>query len=203
MGGVERLRRRVENGIGDLTGGRGLPDGGDAEVRELHHPGARHQDVGRFDVFVDHPRAVAESERIGDGEDHIDGLPPRHRALGIEEILKRPPRQVLHDQIGLVVQPRVAGAERRHDVGVIGRAAHRQPFPVEPATAGVIYGSQYLYRHPAVEIDLQGGVDGGEAAGADLLVVVQALDAEIDLTSHRTRPPSPELLLQRRHHSRA
>ena len=129
-GGVE-VRGLVDGGAARLLGGEVLrrPDDRsrlghlarragacDAEVHHLHAALAVHDHVVRLDVAVDDPVPVREAERREDLARVVDRDAERRRAARDEQLLQRPPLDVLHRD---VVRPlRVAAVVDRDDARV-------------------------------------------------------------------------------------
>ena len=160
-----RLARRA-GVLGDLLVHR-RAHRGDAEVADLHLPGAGDEDVRRLDVAVDDAVAVGVGEaprRL-----HQDRQRPLavERALG-QQLLQRRPVHVLHHEVGAA--RRGAAVDHLDDVGVV-EAGEDAGFLLEQLHHLRLLeqlGAQDLHGHAPAEGDLLRLPDLGEAAARQL-----------------------------------
>ena len=150
------LRRHVVRRPEELAGlreARGL-DLRDAEVRDLHGPVGRDDDVRGLDVAVDDPAPVRVIEGVRDGHRDLRDAVPRERDLLLQELLEILPLDVLHRDEGRLGLDLLADVVDRDDVRVRERSGRlrlaHEPF-VELALLVVVLrgGPDRLEGHPA------------------------------------------------------
>ena len=102
----------------------------------FRRPSRPHDDVVRLDVAVDDPVAVRERERAEDLPRVVDRDRDRRRAVADEQLLERPPVEVLHRDVVSALGP--AAVEDRDDVRVVqpGRALRLAPEPLDELLVG-------------------------------------------------------------------
>ena len=198
-------------GAHDVTGhGQrcGVGGTGDAEVGDLDHAVAAHQQVAGLDVAVHDPGRVRGGDAGGGLGDDVGGGLGRHRTALGEQLGQRLTVDQLHHQVGprvgVVVGARqLAVVEDGGDVGVLqpGRVAGLggEALP-EVLVAGVLV-LEHLHRDLAVQHGVVGGPHLAHAAGGDhpLLVVARSLLAHRNTTASMTEraigaaSPLPEI----------
>ena len=134
----------------------------------LRRPSRADDDVVRLDVAVDDPVAVREGERAQDLARVLDRDRDRRRPVADEQLLQRPPVEVLHrDVVGAL---RLAAVEDRDDVRVVEarRALRLAAEALDELLVGGVPLVQQLQRDLPAELLVLGEVDVGHPARAEL-----------------------------------
>jgi hypothetical protein len=121
-------------------------ESGDTEVHEFADSGCGHEDIRRFEIAVDNSAGVRSVERSGELLDHLD---TRCRVDRREELAKRRPFHVFHDEQAVV---RVISEFVQHDEAGVFERGHRVCFLTESSECNPV---------GCVEVHL---FDGDEAA---------------------------------------
>ena len=164
------LGREVLGGADDRARLRHLarPGARDAEVRDLDAPLVVDEDVVRLDVAVDDAVPV----RVAEGGEHLPHVGDRDRdgarAAGDDQLLERPPLDVLHDDE--VRAAGLAAVEDRDDVRMreTGGVRRLPPEALDELRVVRVAVVEHLDRDLAAELLVLGEPDVGHAAAAEL-----------------------------------
>ena len=161
---MHRAHHRIAAGEGGAVG-----HAGDAEVRHLDVPVLMDEDILRLDVPVDDAVLMGMLQRREDP----DGDLRRHGGVDApllpDDLLEGLALDVLHHQVAVV--PVHAHVQKVDDI-VVGHAAGGLRLPLEAADelrVLVELGLKHLHRHAVPRALIDGAVNNGHAAHADLL----------------------------------
>ena len=142
---------------------------GQAEVGHFDDAFARHQDVVRLDVAVDHVLIVRVLECIGADQNHVQRVPHAELLEIVHPVLHAAPIDELDG--GEVDAAHAVGRVNLHDVGML-QAGHRAGFAQEPLDEVGLFGElgrKSLERDLAIEAGLRRQEDSAHAPLAELL----------------------------------
>ena len=154
----------IEPGLGHLARARAR----DAEVRHLHATLAVDEHVVRLDVAVDDPVPVREAERREDLPRVLDRDVDRRRAARDDQLLERPPVEVLHRDVVRALG--LAAVVDRDDVRMRerGRVLRLAAEALDELLVVRVAVVEDLDRDAAAELLVLGEVDVRHPAGAKL-----------------------------------
>ena len=169
-GSLRLLGRQVLRGADDRADLRHLARAraGDAEVGHLQAAVGVHDDVVRLDVAVDDPVPVCIADRGQDLARVVDRDPDRRRPPADDQLLERPPREILHRD---VVRPLgLAAVVDGDDVRVREpRSVLRlAPEALDERVVGGVPVVEDLDRDAPAELLVLGEIDVRHPAGAQL-----------------------------------
>jgi hypothetical protein len=166
LGGEVGGRAHHLAGLGQVLFDRAVQGAGDAEVRHLHDPAGRDQDVAGLDVAVHDAVAVCEPQRGGDIGGHI-GRPFRlQAAFGAEDVGQAAAvHELHHDVVRLRLLAPVVDA---HDVGVVqvGGGLGLAPEALHERRVGGVLGEEHLHGDGPVEQQVPRQEDVGHPSPA-------------------------------------
>ena len=142
--------------------------------------------VVRLEVAVDHSAPVREPGGLQDLLGEVDRARLRQRRVLADQLLERPPVEVLHrDVVGPVV---LAAVEDADDVRVLqpGRGGGLPPEALDELAVAREAAVEHLERDVAAELAVLGAVDVGHPAGADPVLdqVAAVYDRAVRDVSH-------------------
>ena len=154
----------------------GACQAGQPHVDDLHHPLPVDQQVGRFDVAMDHVLLVPVRQAVGRLPDMVRGGLEVQRPLRIDHLLKVLPVDVLHDDE--IAAAFGVDAVRPDDVGMVeggdGSGLGEEPFQGVGVLADL--PGKDFQRHSAVHLDVFAEEHASHAAAPqqfDQLVLTQ------------------------------